>query len=211
MNLMTIHWIEAFGWLASLLTVATYAMNTMIPLRVLAIASSICFIFYASVLELWPLLVMELTLLPINAYRFWEILTLRGRVSRATEGAAADFSIIKTYGKRRRIEAGTCIFKRGDPVDRLYFLAGGRVLIEEVGVEISDGDIFGEIAFFTDAAQRTATARTVGEVEVYEIDEKRFMRLQFEDPSFGLSIMRTVTRRLAANGQLELGAGAVTS
>ena len=48
-------------------------------------------------------------------------------------------------------------------------------------------------------------------MEVYEIDEKRFMRLQFEDPSFGLSIMRTVTRRLAANGQLELGAGAVTS
>ena len=80
-------------------------------------------------------------------------------MSRATEGAAADFSIIKTYGKRRRIEDGTCIFRRGDPVDRLYFLAKGRVLIEEVGVEISDGDIFGEIAFFTDAAQRTATAR----------------------------------------------------
>ncbi|MFN3144654.1 MAG: Crp/Fnr family transcriptional regulator [Paracoccaceae bacterium] len=67
------------------------------------------------------------------------------------------------------------------------------------------GDIFGEIAFFTDAATRTASARTVDEAEVYEIDRKRFMRLQFEDPSFGMSVMRTVTRRLAANGPFDIG------
>lgn len=193
------HWVEAIGWLASLLTVATYAMNTMMPLRILAIASSVCFIFYATVLQLWPLLAMELLLLPINLYRFWQILSLRGKVSQTTGGAPADFSLIKTYGKARRIKAGTLIFERGDPVDQLYYLTEGKVVIEDFDVELSPGNIFGEIAFFTDSATRTATARCLEDAVVYELDEKRFMRLQFEDPSFGLTIMKTITRRLIEN------------
>ncbi|WP_299776674.1 hypothetical protein [uncultured Roseobacter sp.] len=43
-QMTTLTWIEAVGWLASILTDATDAMNTMMPLRILAIASSLCFI-----------------------------------------------------------------------------------------------------------------------------------------------------------------------
>ena len=198
-ELNAFQWIELVGWLASALTVATYAMNTMIPLRILAIASSVCFAIYAAVLQLWPLLAMELMLLPINVYRFWQILSLRGKLTNRDPSAKPDFSVIRTYGKSRSIKAGTVVFRRGDPVDRLYYLDRGRVLIEEVDVEISARDIFGEIAFFTDAAERTATARCLEDTMVYELDEKRFMRLQFEDPSFGMSVMRTITRRLIEN------------
>lgn len=195
----TFEWIEAVGWLASALTVATYTMNTMIPLRILAIASSVCFAIYAAILQLWPLLAMELLLLPINIYRFWQILVLRGKVTASAQRAKSDFSVIKAYGRKRRIGADTIVFTRGDAVDRLYFLAEGRVLIEELDIELSAGQIFGEMAFFTDEAKRTATARCLEASTVYEVDEKRFMRLQFEDPSFGMSIMRTITRRLIEN------------
>ncbi|MEE4189435.1 MAG: cyclic nucleotide-binding domain-containing protein [Roseobacter sp.] len=192
-------WIEAVGWLASALTVATYTMNTMMPLRILAIASSVCFAIYAAVLQLWPLLAMELLLLPINLYRFWQILSLRGKLGRSDEASEPDFSIIKAYGKPRHIKAGTVVFACGDAVDRLYFLASGRVRIEEFDIELSGGSIFGEIAFFTEEALRTATARCIEDADVYELDEKRFMRLQFEDPGFGLAVMRTITRRLLGN------------
>ena len=195
------HWIEAVGWLASGLTVATYAMNTMMPLRILAIASSVCFAIYAAVLQLWPLLAMELILLPINIYRFWEILSLRGRLGRSGENQPPDFALIKTYGKARRIAAGTLVFSRGDPVGQLYYLQSGAIRIEEFGVDIEAGGIFGEIAFFTDEATRTASARCVEDALVYELDEKRFMRLQFEDPSFGMAVMRTITKRLMANAK----------
>ena len=205
-QLTAFNWVAAIGWLGSILTIATYAMNTMMPLRILAIASSISYLIYAYLLQLWPLLGMELALLPINCYRLWQIVTLRDLVAQAKDGTATDFSVIKAYGKKRRITAGSLIFKRGDPVGQLYFIGSGRVLIEEVGIEVSSGDIFGEIAFFTDAATRTATARCVEEAEVYEIDKKRFMRLQFEDPSFGLSVMRTVTRRLSDNANREVTA-----
>jgi len=98
-----------------------------------------------------------------------------------------------------RIKAGAIVFSRGDAVDQLYYLAKGRVRIEDLGIDLASGDVFGEIAFFTDAATRTATARCLEDAEVYGINEKQFMRLQFEDPSFGLAIMRTITHRLIAN------------
>ena len=97
------------------------------------------------------------------------------------------------------MDAGAIVFERGDPVDRLYFIAKGRVQIEEMGINLTEGEIFGEIAFFTDSAERTATARCIEKTEVYSINEKQFMRLQFEDPSFGLAIMRTITRRLISD------------
>lgn len=203
-DITTFDLVEAIGWLASILTIATYAMNTMMALRILAILSSLAFLIYTIALQLWPLLVMELILLPINCYRLWEIKTLRGRLNVVGSAANSDFSVIKAYGKKRRIKAGTLIFSQGDSVDQLYFVGSGKVLIEEFGTEVVAGDIFGEIAFFTDARTRTATARCIEDAQVYEIDEKRFMRLQFEDPSFGLSVMRTVTRRLAKSGSLGL-------
>ena len=189
-------WIEAIGWLASLLTVATYSVSTMLPLRLLAIASALCFAVYAFLLQLWPLLVMDLILLPINLFRFWQVKSLHGKVALASKSHHPDFSVIKTYGNLMRMEAGSVVFEKGDTVDRLYYISEGWVRIEEFGIELAPGDIFGEIAFFTDAAARTATARCSEKSVIYSIDEKQFMRLQFEDPSFGLAIMRTVTRRL---------------
>ncbi len=200
------YWVEGIGWVASILTIGTYAMNTMMPLRILAIASSVFFMAYALLLQLWPLLVMELILIPINSYRLWQIVALRGRLKRGKVREEADFSIIKTYGRPSLLKAGAVVFNRGDPVDQLYYVQSGRVSIEELGIELPAGSIFGEIAFFTDAATRTATAICVEDATVYELDEKRFMRLQFEDPSFGLSVMRTVTRRLTENAKWRAGA-----
>lgn len=193
------HWIEAVGWLASILTVASYSVATMLPLRLLAIASSVCFAAYAFTLQLWPLLAMELILLPINLYRLWQVLALRGKLGRAAATTQSDFSIIKAYGKLQKIKTGAVVFERGDPVDQLYYIAKGRVSIEEINVDLCAGDIFGEIAFFTNSATRIATARCSEDTQVYSIDEKQFMRLQFEDPSFGMAVMRIITHRLIEN------------
>ncbi len=188
--------IETLGWLAAALTVASYAVRTMLPLRILAILSSLAFVTYAVLLSLWPMVVMELILLPFNIWRLWEIVVLRRKVNEASQNMAPDFSVIKAYGKRRIIPRGTAIFQVGDAVDQLYFIEDGTVRIDQAGVDLVAGDIFGEIAFFTDAATRTATATAQDEVTVFELDKTAFLRLQFQDPSFGLAVMRTVTRRL---------------
>ncbi|HKL65668.1 MAG TPA: cyclic nucleotide-binding domain-containing protein [Roseovarius sp.] len=198
-SITTHHIIQAVGWLAVVLKLATFATHSMIPLRVLAMASSVCFIIYSGVFHVWPLLVIELILLPMNAYRLYEIIALRRLVTHMTDESEPDFSAAMAYGKKRVIEAGDVIFTKGDPVDCLYYLAEGRVEIEDQNVTVAAGKIFGEMAFFNSSAERSATVRCLEDTVVYELDEKRFTRLQYEDPKFAMSVMRTVTKRLVAN------------
>jgi len=193
------HIIEAVGWLGAALQVATFAMNSMIPVRILAMASSVCFIIYGGVFHLWPLLTVALVLLSVNAYRLYELIALRRLVTHMTDESETDFSAAMAYGKKRVIPAGDVIFKKGDRVDSLYYLAEGRVEIEDQNVSVVAGNIFGEMAFFNKSAVRSATVRCVEDTVVYELDEKRFTRVQYEDPEFAMAVMRTVTRRLVAN------------
>ncbi|MEM6587064.1 MAG: cyclic nucleotide-binding domain-containing protein [Pseudomonadota bacterium] len=191
--------IETIGWLAVAFKLATFQMNTMIKLRVLVIASSICFIVYAAVFQIWPLLVIELILAGMNAYRLYEIIALRRLVTHMTDDSEADYSAAIAYGKKREVSAGDVIFEKGDDVDSLYYLAEGLVEIEGANATVTAGNIFGEMAFFNSSAERSATVRAVEDTVVYEVNEKRFTRLQYEDPKFAMSVMRLVTQRLVAN------------
>ena len=195
----THHMIEAVGWLAVLFKLATFSMNSMIWLRVLVILSSVCFIIYSALFQIWPLLAIEVILLSINAYRLYELIALRRLVTHMTDESEPDFSAAMAYGKKRVIASGDVLFEKGDPVDSLYYLAEGLVEIEGQNVAVPAGKIFGEMAFFNSSAERMATVRCVEDTVVYELNEKRFTRLQYEDPRFAMSVMRLVTKRLVAN------------
>ncbi|MEL7258685.1 MAG: cyclic nucleotide-binding domain-containing protein [Pseudomonadota bacterium] len=195
----THHIIEAIGWLAVAFKLATFSMNSMIWLRVMVILSSACFIIYSALFQIWPLLAIEVILLAINAYRLYELVALRRLVTHMTDDSEADFSAAMAYGKRRDIPAGDVLFEKGDPVDSLYYLAEGLVEIEGQNVTVPAGNIFGEMAFFNSSAERMATVRCVEDTVVYELNEKRFTRLQYEDPKFAMAVMRLVTKRLVAN------------
>ncbi|SLN59657.1 hypothetical protein ROA7023_02741 [Roseisalinus antarcticus] len=113
-------WIEIVGWMAAAVTVITYAMKTMVPLRIAAIVSSVLFIIYGVAGEHWPVLGMELLLLPFNSWRLWEILSMRRKIAAGRAGAPTDFSVLKSVSRARRVGAGTAILARGDPADALY-------------------------------------------------------------------------------------------
>ena len=195
----THHIIEAVGWLAVLFKLATFSMNSMIWLRVLVILSSVCFIIYSALFQIWPLLAIEVILLSVNAYRLYELIALRRLVTHMTDESEPDFSAAMAYGKKRTIQSGDTLFEKGDPVDSLYYLAEGAVEIEGQNVTVPAGNIFGEMAFFNSSAARMATVRCVEDTVVYELNEKRFTRLQYEDPKFAMAVMRLVTKRLVAN------------
>ena len=63
---------EVIGYAASGLVLTGCAMRTMIPLRLLNIASNIAFIAYGFVAGLPPILLLHATLLPLNIYRVAE-------------------------------------------------------------------------------------------------------------------------------------------
>ena len=61
--------VEAMGYLASALVLATFCMRDMVPLRCVAIASNLAFIAYGALADLGPVLVLHLLLLPVNVGR----------------------------------------------------------------------------------------------------------------------------------------------
>jgi len=84
---MEFSWIEAIGYAGTGFTILAYSAKNLIPLRIVAILSSLAFLIYGLLAESYPLVLMEVVLLPINTFRLVELLTARRRTtSRATPG-----------------------------------------------------------------------------------------------------------------------------
>jgi hypothetical protein len=65
MNLST----NLLGFAASFAVLATFMMRTMLPLRMIAIASNVLFIAYGYLAHILPVLCLHIALLPINVAR----------------------------------------------------------------------------------------------------------------------------------------------
>ncbi|MER8400025.1 cyclic nucleotide-binding protein [Mesorhizobium sp. M1348] len=65
-------WTETIGFLGSFSTVLTYSMKAMLWLHITAVLSCLCFAYGALIGSL-SLSLLELILLPINAWRLFEL------------------------------------------------------------------------------------------------------------------------------------------
>ena len=106
---MFVEGIEILGFIGGGLTVVTLAMRTMVPLRVVAIASNIFQISFGALAGVAPMLIQHSILLPLNAYRLYEQMRLVEKVRKAT---VEDLSMnwLMPYMTKRRVEAGEVLF-----------------------------------------------------------------------------------------------------
>jgi hypothetical protein len=61
--------LDALGYLAAGLVLATFCAKSMVLLRMIAIVSNIAFIAYGFEAGLWPILVLHTAMLPLNLLR----------------------------------------------------------------------------------------------------------------------------------------------
>ena len=73
-----------FGYLGALLTLTTFSMKTMLHLRVVGIAANLAFITYGALGSVYPVLLLHLTLLPMNAWRLHQLLGLTQEIRNAS-------------------------------------------------------------------------------------------------------------------------------
>lgn len=183
------------GWIAAAFTLSAFSMKTMLPLRISALGASVFFIIYGLTMPAYPVLALHTLLLPFNAFRLIQILRLDRAAEHArTHGFSLDW--VRKAMSVTHFSDGHYIFRKGDPPDAMYVISKGRVRLEEIGVELDEGEVFGEIAFFTAAHERTLSARCVGTCEILAIGASDFMRLYHQNPAFSIYIMRLVTERL---------------
>jgi hypothetical protein len=177
------------------LVLATFTMRTMIPLRLLGIASNIAFIAYGYADDLLPVLLLHSALLPLNVYRLFEI----HRMIREVAGAASGINTLawlQPFMSPMSAKAGETLFRRGDQADAMYLITRGLVRLEEFGVEIRPGEVVGEIGLFSPDGKRVATATCVEDCKLQRVTRDKVRELVFQNPRFAFHLIGVVTSRL---------------
>ncbi len=187
-------WLSA--GLAALLVIVSTFVKTMIPLRWLAVGSNVGFIVYGLLLPAPLMVLLHAVLLPVNLWRVWQMIGLTRRVA-ATADAQQIELWLRPYMRSHRRKAGDVLFSCGDVADRLYYLVSGKVHLPEVGSTVQAGQMFGEIAFFAPSHRRSASARCLTECTLLSIDETTFRELVYQNPDFGLEVVRLIAGRLS--------------
>ena len=182
---------------AALLVIVSAFVKTMIPLRWLAVASNVGFIVYGITHPMPLMVALHAVLLPVNLWRVWQMIQLTRRVAASTADAQQLEIWLRPYMRSRHYKTGQTLFSSGDPADRLYFLVSGTVELPEVGRTLQAGQMFGEIAFFAPGRKRSSSAHCTSDCTLLSIDEDTFKQLVYQNPDFGLAVVRLIAGRLS--------------
>jgi hypothetical protein len=195
---MEAHWIEVVGYGGTAMTVASYSMRTIIPLRIAGIASSVFFIAYGLLIQSWPMLVMELTILPLNVIRLIQLLRLIKQVENAT-GEEFDVVWLEPFARRVKHKAGSVLFREGEKADHLLIVYSGKFGLAGRDVTFTPGDMMGELGFIAPQNHRTATLKCLEEGEVGRVSYSDLKQLFFQNPRFGFYLLKLMARRMFEN------------
>lgn len=198
MDKITLNWIEWLGYVGALLNISTYAMKTMIPLRVVAIITNCIFIVYGYVINLYLIIFLHLVVLPINIFRLYQMIELVKKIKLAVSG---DLSIewLIPFMTKSRYRKNEIIFNKGEIANELFYVVKGRFHLIESGIEVEPGKIVGELGILVPTQTRTQTLECTEDGEMYKIGYSAIKQLYFQNPNFGFYFLQLTTGRLFEN------------
>jgi CRP/FNR family transcriptional regulator, cyclic AMP receptor protein len=183
------------GATASTLTLVSFSMKSMLPLRAFALASNLFFIAYGYVDLLWPVLVLHACLLPLNAKRLLEIRKLTADIRRSTENSPVVQWLLPQMN-RRLFKAGEVLFRKGDTADSMFYVANGELRMEGVDQRLGPGELIGEIGLFSPDRKRTQTITCHTDAVLYGMTDEMLYRLYYQNPKLGFYFMHLIIARL---------------
>ena len=111
-------------------------------------------------------------------------------------------------GKLARVHfpAGALLFREGDTGQRFFIIMNGEVQVikqlggrEHILQTLSQGDYFGEISLFLNEGHRTASVRSLTNVDLLAMSRVDFEPLLNQHPTLALKLMRQMANRLLVN------------
>jgi CRP-like cAMP-binding protein len=100
------------------------------------------------------------------------------------------------------VSAGTVVFEEGSPGSEMYGVIDGAIELRTSHgrvYRVGPDETFGEMAL-VDHSPRMATAVAIEDTTLAVIDEKRFLFLVQETPTFAIQVMSSLADRLRALG-----------
>jgi CRP-like cAMP-binding protein len=100
--------------------------------------------------------------------------------------------------EQREVAAGETIFAEGDEGHEMFGVVSGRVELrrgDHLLTTLGTGDTFGEFAIVSDVP-RSLTAVATEATVLAVIDDRAFLYLVHETPTFALQVMRAMDDRI---------------
>ena len=196
--LANINLANMFALFGAIFFVATLLTHTMVPLRVANMIGCAFFAAFGALSGDVKTLLLYLLLLPINAIRLRQMLTL---VKKARSAAEGDTSMewLKPFMTDRKYRKGNILFKKDDPAHEMLLTVSGKFLVKEIGVELPPGRLMGELGFLTPDNRRTATIECIEDGHVLTIAYEKLLEIYFQNPQFGYYFLVLTSHRLLEN------------
>lgn len=118
------------------------------------------------------------------------------RQVRQAEGGKLELDWLIGHMTHLHLPKGTVLFRMGDSGSELFYLQRGKILLEEIGSEMTDGTIFGEISVFSQDHTRTCSAICASDVDLFKLTGDQAKRLFLLTPQFALFIVHLLVARL---------------
>ncbi len=192
------HWSDLFNSGASLFIVATASTKTMVPLRVLAIATNCALSAYFAVTHAWLPLLLQAFALPLNGWRLYQMVVLITNVREAIRGKPS-LEWLMPFMSKRQFRKGDLLFAKGEAASEMFYTMTGRYVLVELGIEIQPGHVVGELAMLAPDNRRTATLECIEAGDVLSITYEQVEELYYQNPTFGFYFLRLATARLFDN------------
>jgi hypothetical protein len=186
------------GFLAAGLVLTTFAMRTMMTLRLVGIAGNVAFIAYGLYQGLMPVVALHVMLLPLNIWRAIEIADVTRRIRHAQQ-LGIDVSSLVPLMQQTTWQPGHRLFSKGDEARHLYVIIEGTVSIPEHGVELGSGSLVGEMGIFVPGCRRTASAVCVTQCQLGSLSYQEVERIYFQKPEFGFALISLLATRFNDN------------
>src|SRR5436190_8548422 len=190
-------WMLVAAWAASVLVFAAFFMKTIVPLRLVAIASNLAFIAYALLGlaygifgRVYPILALHACLLPLNVVRLRQIEAMVRAVRVSDQSKAIE--ALMPFMQMESHRAGDVLFVRGEPADTLCVIERGEVVFPEIGRRVEVGAVFGEVGLFAPHGKRSLSAVCDTDCRVAILSKEKALELAYQNPRFALFLISLI-------------------
>jgi CRP/FNR family cyclic AMP-dependent transcriptional regulator len=167
------------AWTKALTAISAAYMKSMIPLRTMSILNNALGIAAGAGAGSLATFIEHALNFPLNAARLKEMRCLIASVREASE---SDLRLAEAFYASACAQGRQRVFSQGDNASGAFVLVEGRIAIPERSAILEPGAIFGEMALFTAAGRRTASAVCHSDVRLLVITCEQFEQLYFQNP-----------------------------
>lgn len=157
------------------------------------------FIIYGFFGGVYPTLILNLILLPLNTLRLQQMRKLIQDVEAAASMGETSIDWLKPFMSRRKFRKGDVVFRKGDIAGAMHYSVSGRYRLCEMGIEIPTGQVFGDLGLLAPGNRRTQTIECIEDGEVLTATYQQVKELYFQNPQFGFYFLRLTSERLFDN------------